>query len=268
MVGIIKASALSALAFHYQDISPHLWRGAFFIGFLGSLMAFWLRTHHQPKETLRSTYPSFFTLAQLRQMMDIHKGPFVTIALINALSYVTYAFPFLLMNTLIPMISSITLDEMMAMTTSLLIFDLLLIPTLGRFVQRFPYQQTMILACLMLVLGTPALFYCMPDDSILYVAMIRIWIIFWGVVFMCPINLCTRDLLKGTEKFLIHGIAAALGTSTFGRLCPAIGLYIWHTTHISWAPALYVSCIALMALGVLAFKSFSAQTKAVSSYSS
>lgn len=268
MVGIIAASALSALAFYYQDASPYLWRGAFFIGFAGSLIAFWLRTRHQPKAIAQEAYPPLFRLTQLMKMTLNYKGSFITIALINALSYVTYAFPFLLMNTLIPLISSVTLDQMMAMTTSLLILDLLLIPTVGRFVQRFPYQQTMILACLMLALGTPALFYGMPDNSILYIALTRMWIIFWGVVFMCPLNLCTQDLLKGSEKFLINGIASALGTSTFGRLCPAIGLYVWHTTQISWAPALYLSCVAFMALGVLAFKSFSAQSKVASSYSS
>lgn len=269
MVGIITASALSTLIFHSQNSWPNLWRGAFFISFSGSLIALWLRTRHQPKAIVRATsYPPLFTLMQLTQIAIRHKRSFLTIACINALSYVTYAFPFVLMNTLIPLISTITMDQMMAMTTSLLIFDLLLIPILGRLSRRFPYQQTMILACLMLALGTPTLFYAMPEDSILYVAVIRIWIIFWGVVFMCPLNLCTQDLLKGPEKFLINGIASAFGTSTFGRLCPAIGLYIWHTTQISWAPALYISFVALMATGALIFKNFRTQSNLEPLYSS
>jgi len=172
-------------------------------------------------------------------------------AVISGFSYMTYAVPCIFMNSYVPMISSHSLEVMMGLNTAFLVIDLILIPSLGHLTRNFDPTKVMILASLTLLLTCPILFFYLENSSLYYVSFVRLWIIFWGVVFLCPISLWYKGLAGRSNGYLILGIAQALGTSTIGRMTPSIGFWFYEQIPTVFSPALWVSVCGLLVFWVL-----------------
>jgi hypothetical protein len=149
------------------------------------------------------------------------------------------------MNSFVPLVTDIRLETMMALNTSLLIFDLIVIPFIGRFVAKYDLVKTMIVACSILALTIIPLFQGLGEATLPYVMFVRIWIAFWGIVFLCPLNLWRKMLFSGPEQYLLAGIGNTLGASSIGRLTPAIGLWLWHSTELVCLPACYITLVII-----------------------
>ena len=155
------------------------------------------------------------------------------------------------MNSYVPMISSHSLEVMMGLNTAFLVIDLILIPSLGHLTRNFDPTKVMIFASFTLLLTCPLFFSYLENSSLYYVSFVRLWIIFWGVVFMCPISLWYKELAGGANGYLILGIAQALGTSTIGRMTPSIGFWLYDQIPTVFSPALWVSVCGLLVFWVL-----------------
>src|SRR5262249_50092767 len=152
-VGVIMASLLANCVVAFQEYS-FAWRACFLIsGLLGSGIYFFRR--HQfakcPIEIKKSRVPHLTTLIHWKPLWEQQRN-IVKIFWVCSFSYLTYGIPFILFNGLIPLISAITLEQMMTLNTMFLIVDLFLIPVIGRSIEKYDINRVMLGACFVLVI--------------------------------------------------------------------------------------------------------------------
>ena len=250
MVGVIVASfvATGVIASQYQAFA---WRLCFILGGILGITAYFIRRSQFSINLFKlekSELPQFCNTFIDCKILWEHRFNILRIFSVCSFSYLTYAVPFLLFNTLVPLISSISLKAMMTLNTTFLVLDMLLIPIIGRAIERYDINKVMLIASLILSITMIPFFMLLPDAPLIFVTFFRFWIVFWGIVFLCPLNLWFNRLLENSpDRFLVVGIGDALGAGTIGHMSPAICLWLWHATSSVIPPAIFIAIVMLCA---------------------
>lgn len=256
MLGTILASGAATLVIAFQ---PEAWRLCFWLGGITGLLGYFLRRYSSvgtsssrvplkkgcPDPVVNFSGFKSYQLSSLKSLW-VNRANILRVALGTGFGHLTYSIPFVFMNSFIPLITSISLETMMVLNTTLLVFDMIMIPFMGRFLVRFEATKVMVTASLALTLTIIPLFSYLPGASLEYVIFVRIWIVFWGVVFLCPLNFWFKSLFNSPEQYLLVGMGAALGASSIGRLTTPLCLWLWYVSGVSVAPALYVALLTLV----------------------
>ena len=132
---------------------------------------------------------------------------------------------------------------MMVLNTGLLVFDMLFIPILGKLTMRYSMYTVMVCAAGILATTIVPLFMFLSQASLAYVTCVRVWIVFWGLVFLCPLHFWFNSLFRSCDKYFLVGMGNALGTATLGHMTTPICLWLWYVSGVSYVPALYVAAI-------------------------
>lgn len=247
MIGAILASAISALIL-WMD-KPDLWRYCFIAGGIVGFIAYALRLFDDSKRD-KLLFQSY-EISTLKIFWK-HRVRMLSVALTTGLSHITYAIPCVVMNSLMPLISDVTLVEMMELNTLLLIFDMLMIFVAGPILSRFNYLRIIIISTILMMCTIPLLMLFLPGSSIWYISLVRIWIVFLGVIFMCPQNLYYKKLFENSkEQYLLVGMANALGAGIIGRTVPMVSMTLWYMTQSMWSIAVYVGVVAVIVVWLM-----------------
>ena len=245
ILGTILAS-LAATIVYYIDITDS-WRVCHLLGGSAAIIGYFLRKLTLQKETKALKTPfKFYGLYGLKVLWN-NKLNLVKIAIVTGFSHMTYLIPFVTMNHMVPMVTNIQEKTMMAVNSFMLVFDMVSIPIIGKIVSRHNPSQVMYIASIILALSIVPLWYFITDSSIYYVTFVRFWIVIWGVVYMCPLNLWCKNQVKGDEKYMVVGMGSTFGGSTIGKLTPFICLIIVHYTGSYLPIALYIMTVFLLA---------------------
>ncbi len=243
ILGFLSASFLCGIITLLPTDLPY-WRIPFILGGFASGIGIYLRKQQFsiPKQNPFTSYVTpQSTLSFLRKTYKT----LLRISLVSGFSYSTYAFPFIFMNTFIPEITSLSYGQMANTGTLFFVIDGILLLLLGYSLRFYNPAILMKKAAWVLAFSIPILFLFIQNASFLYISFTRFWIVFWGIVFLCPLNIWLLRQYIGPEKYLLTGIGSAVGKSLLGKMLPFLCLYIWHTTHSTWAPALYLSLVAI-----------------------
>ena len=254
MFGVVLASCLSTLVFWYD---PTAWRLCFFFGGITGFAAYLLRRlsmvrdiHREEHNKPDAAYGFHFEAFRLQSLKMLwgHKANVIRVALTDVFGHVTYIVPFVFMNTYVPMMTSISIEKMMGINTILLFLDALLIPLIGPIVARFNPVSVMVLSSMILTVTFIPLFQFLPEAELAYVVFVRIWILFWGIVFLCPLNYWCKSLFNAaaSEKYFLVGMSGALGAGTLGRTLTPVFLWLWYVTDIPVMPAVYMTLITFV----------------------
>ena len=136
---------------------------------------------------------------------------------------------------------------MMKVNNLLLLFDIALIMIIGPMMARFDYFKVKIIIPIIMAISVPLMFVWVRDASIIYISLIRFWIIALGVIFMIPQNIFYKNMFGDLKsKYLIIGIANSIGAASIGKLTPMIMFYLYYKSQNMLIPGLYVSAIALL----------------------
>ena len=247
--GSVLAS-LAATFVHYLDIANG-WRGVYFLGGSAAIIGYILRRvsivmpERHSKKLLE-----FYGHGGIKILWN-HKIDLLRIAIVNSFSHLTYVIPFVTMNHLIPLITDIELKTMMAINSFMLVFDMVAIPFIGRNIARFNPNAVMIISSSVLALTIIPVWYFIENASLAYITFVRFWIVIWGIVFLCPLNLWCRDQIKGSERYMIVGMGTTLGASVIGKLTPSICLALYYATGSYMSIALYIACMFTVATFVI-----------------
>ena len=160
-----------------------------------------------------------------------HRVNLVRIALVNSFSHMTYIIPFVTMNHIVPLITNIEMKTMMLLSSFVLIFDMVAIPLIGRYIRRFSAEIVMSVASGVLAITIIPLWYFIDGSSIIYISIVRFWIVLWGIVFLCPLNFWNSRQVEGDEKYIVVGMGTSLGACTIGKLSPSICLALFHYSN-------------------------------------
>lgn len=237
MLGTILASAAVTLA-----LQSEAWRICFWVGGVSGLMGYFLR-RYSDTSTEKQSYDSF----QISKFPPFwsNRANILRVAMATGLGHITGTIPFVFMNSFVPLITTITLETMMLLNTALLVVDMFLIPLLGRVTLKYDPVKVMVLASLVLSLSIIPLFALLPDASLEFVVFVRMWIVFWGVVFLCPLNFWFKNLFPQSDQYLLVGMGGALGATTIGRATIPFCFWLWYISGWAFLPAVYMAAIML-----------------------
>jgi len=243
MAGTLMASC-GATASAFMASDGWSWRLWFIVGGVTGLVGNMMRRH--ARKSVPTTKFSDYQRGFL-QLLWIFKKAALRVALTTGLSHLTAVLPFLIFNSLIPLVTNIPFEKMMAFNTALLVFDLIFIPMAGRFLAAYDPRKVLIFSGVVLALSFPLLL--MPMDhhtSLTYVTFVRFWIVFWGVVFLCPQHVYYKGLFDDTSnaKYLVVGLGNALGAATIGKLSPGLMTWFFQQTGSFLVLGIYASVIA------------------------
>lgn len=245
ILGIILASAASWLVIS-SDFHA-LWRLCFWLGGFTGLFGYYLRRIYSSDHSLKYNSSNSHNTPILK-ILSKNKINILRVAIVTSFSYVTYSIPFIVMNNFIPIITEISLEDMMAFNTALLIFDMLLIPVIGKLTLKFSPQQIMLAASMILAITIIPFWYFLESSTILYVSFVRCWIVVLGVAFMIPVNVWYRNLFNEADQYFLVGIGNALGTGIVGHLVPTICFSLWYFTASNLSIGLFIAFIAIVTI--------------------
>ncbi len=250
ILGIVMSSLASAAAITAANKGySEAWRVCFWFGGCVAFIGYFFRKSQLTVASAAIIKPNIYSYANLFWLSLLnHKANIFRIAVSTGFSYLTYSLPFIVMNSFIPLISQVTLENMMKLNSILLILDMLMIPLIGYLTRKLNNLRVMIIAASLLVISIIPLWYGLRDASLLYITFVRFWIVICGVVFLCPLNIWHKKLINAPEQYLLIGIGTSLGSVTIGYLTPAICLLLWQITGMSISIALYVVLIGAVTL--------------------
>ncbi len=247
MLGIIIASFVSTILISSNH--HEYWRLCFIIGGSSGIIGYYLRRNLIISQVrIEHNIKVDSTISYILMMVWNNKLNIIRVSMVTGFSYMTYVVPFILMNSFIPLITSVSLEVMMDYNTILLIIDTLLIPIIGYLINKHSVINIMTVASVILSISIVPLWIYMNDANLWYVIFVRLWIIILGVTFGCPLNIWLNNIFNHSDKYMLVGIANAIGSSIFGRLTPAICMSIWYITNSSIYIALYIATISLFTI--------------------
>ncbi len=257
ILGITIASLVATLI-HYVEFEG-AWRMCFIFGSTVALIGYFLRRKSMGIVTKNSKRLfKFYGLGGIKTIW-IHKIDVLRIAIANSFSHLTYIIPFVTMNHLVPLITDIELKTMMAINSFMLAFDMFTIPFVGRLVARFEPKSIMVTASSVLALTILPIWYFTEGASIIYITFVRFWIVIWGIIFLCPLNLWCKEQVEGDEKYIVVGMGTILGATITGKLAPAICLSLYHATGSFMTIAVYI--FGMFSLSWIAIKTKECQIR-------
>ncbi|MFM8454998.1 MAG: hypothetical protein ACKOAD_08640 [Gammaproteobacteria bacterium] len=267
MLGNCLAAFMSYLWVYQQGITD-AWRYCFLFSGLIGICGYGIRKQAikidsvldglNAKIVEKTPYNGINTKKFLQNILQ-YKRPFVKIALTTGLSHLTALLPFSIFNIIVPMmVTGISVETMVFFNTCLLFLDLLLIPVLGRCLINYSPSKITQIAAVSLGLSLPILFfYIDAGSSVFYITFVRFWIVFLGVVFLCPQHLYYKNLFsKQTEsdQYITVGLGNAIGSALFGKLSPLIMFGIYQQTQSLFYIGLYAGIFSLMTFAAILVK--------------
>ncbi|WP_342278689.1 MFS transporter [Candidatus Tisiphia endosymbiont of Myopa tessellatipennis] len=240
MFGIIIASFLSNILISSNH--HEYWRLCFILGGSTGIVGIYLRRYSNTSQRAIEQKSS------TSNVILNNKCNILRVSIVSGFSYMTYVIPFVVMNSFVPLITSISLEAMMSVNTILLIIDVAMIPLVGHFIKKYRPVDVMIVSTSILFISIVPLWLYITDASVWYINFVRLWIITLGVTFACPLNYWLNSLFRSSDKYMLVSIGDALGTSIFGRSTPAVCIAIWHFTGSSIAIGVYIAMITLVTI--------------------
>ena len=191
--GMVLASSAATIV-QYVEID-YAWRFCFAFGGIAAIIGYLIRSNVLEIGKITSlSNLEFFTIDGFMILWK-HRVNLLRIAIVNSFSHLTYVIPFITMNHIVPLITDIEMKTMMAFSSFTLAFDMITIPIVGVYTRRFSSESIMITASSILAITIIPLWSFIDGASIVYITFVRFWIVIWGIVFLCPLNLwCSKQI--------------------------------------------------------------------------
>ncbi len=241
ILGILLASVVSTIVYNCQYINAWricCWLGGS-VGLVGVFLRYFSWEHKQLDNQKLNNFNKINWIVLWQNKYNIFK-----IALLVGFTHITYYLAFISLNSIVPLVANIKLAEMLNINNYLLIFDLLMIFMVGAIILKYKFNpaKTMLFASLMLLITIVPIFNGLANATILLVTLFKLWIIIWGVVFVCPLNFwCEQLVTKLPEKYFLVGVGSSIGGACIGKTLTAVCLCLWYKTDILWVPAVYIA---------------------------
>ncbi len=247
VLGILLASIAVYLFAHFELILTK-WRLLYFGSCLTAFFGIFLR--HFLKNS-PSREPSLYT--PILSLIWKEKKCFFTLCLGIGFSYAIYHSTTTLINGYLPFISKLSQSEALATNTKILAFDLLLLPLFGWISTFFSFRKIMSFSLITVSIAAPFLFSLLFNANETRVFVVRIILVILGVGFSAPLYAWAYETAPSKGRYRFIALASVVGSQLFGGSSCVIGLWLYHLTHWSGAPGLFLSLIAFCTLLTISF---------------
>lgn len=236
MVGIGLASLISSILYYLPNPEKY-WKYPFYFSALTALCSWWLR---------RITISHHSKLIKVKFKIDWQQV-MLTIP-IAGLYYVTYSVPMVFFNSFAAELTNHSMADIMTSNTALMVFDVIALLVLGKICKNISAIKLLKTAAYACIIIMPIAFVIIPHSSFITLIIIRIIMILAGVLFSIPLHRYYFENLPEKNRYSTSALSYAIGSEVFGRSFPAVGIFLWKSTEMVIAPALYVCLIAITAL--------------------
>lgn len=191
------------------------------------------------------------TLVSLKSTLWLHRKALFFIAICSGFGSACYTMALVLMNGLIPLISSISKTEIMKINTYLLIFDLCALPFFGWVASRIPREKLMLFAALCVALLTIPLLISLEGASFVGIILVRIILVTFGVAFFAPFHAWAGQLVPEEARYAVISLGYALGHQILGSPTAAIALWCYQKTGMVSSIAWYWMFLGLLSSTII-----------------
>lgn len=225
------------------------WRFLYLFGCLTALFGCLLRKNihlNHPISSKPKPSPK-----NLRTILWEYRRQLLLIALCSGLSYANYSISLVVINGFIPLVSSLTKEQMSGMNTLLLIIDFASLPAFGWLSSKISREKLMTGIALTITLSAIPLFSLLENATFATIIAIRIALVLLGVAFSAPFHAWAQQVIPAVHRYLIISFGYAIGTQLFGGPSAAISLWLYKHTGIPssiswyWMALALANCIAL-----------------------
>lgn len=238
--GLILASLLITLLVLTGHVESH-WRTLFFLGGGTGTIGYAMRYFRLKDLPMRSA-PSL-------KRSDLL--PTLRIALVTGFICLNYLFCMELINSFVPMISTLTLSTMMVLHLTLSLFDFALLPLFSALASRYGRDRLMITCSFATALLAIPLFTLLHSPSWATILLVRSALIGLGLgCAVCYQNWC-RDNAKGTDRFFTLAIGKMLGKKLISDPAISISFLLFHSIGSYYSIPIYLAFFALICALVL-----------------
>jgi MHS family proline/betaine transporter-like MFS transporter len=247
MAGILLASFAVFMLGSYNFIDPG-WRFLYLFGCITALFGCLFR--RSPSSTKQ---PIKFSddFAKLKNTLWTYRKALFYIAICSGFSSACYSMALVLMNGLIPLISTITKAEIMKINTYLLVFDFCLLPIFGWIASKLPREQLMLAASLCVAVLSIPLFVSLEGASLIGIIAIRVVLIIFGVAFCAPFNAWAAQLVPQDARYTVTSLGYALGCQLLGGPTAALALWSFQKTGMVASVAWYWMFLGILSSGAI-----------------
>lgn len=239
---VLGMLAASCMLFIYSHFSQKInWRYLFWVGALTAIVALVLRI--MDKKETKPTVKKEKVLSIFLQ----NKQVFIAIALVAGFSSSIYCLAFTLASGYIPLITSITKNQIVKINTYLLCFDMCILPLFGYLATKIGKEKQMLIGAIATAIVAIPCFYCFSVSSIPVITMGRVLLVILGVMFSATYHAWAQERIAQKNRYTILATAHAVGSQAIGSSTAFISLWLYKATNWVAAPAIYVICIALSA---------------------
>ena len=78
--------------------------------------------------------------------------------------------------------------------------------------------------------------------------MIRLIFVLIGIGFSVSLNAYLQEIIPANHRYMLISLGSAIGSQVIGGGSSAISLWVYQKTHLFYSPALYLACVAFLAL--------------------
>lgn len=240
ILGILVASGATAL-FAAWEIP---WKWLFWAGSATAASGIWIRLQRSEEREARNKDPLWRSLWKYRKEV-------ASIASVSGFSYSNYYMLTTFLNGFLPLVSSMTLEEAIAMNTILLFADFLLLPLFGWIGDKVGKENLMITAVVLAIGATASLLSWTDGASTGTALLVRLSMTVLGIALSAPYHAWAIEKAPPNHRYLVCAVGTAIGSRLLGAPAPAIGLYLYQKTNLTEAAALPILLTAFLAAAVL-----------------
>jgi len=237
MGGHLLASLFVFVLSQYNWIDPG-WRFLYLGGCITVLFGLRARRTHSKHSGLESS-DSILSICWL------YRKSLIFIVICSGFGATCYSVALVLLNGLIPLISTVTQAEIMKINTCLVVLDFLALPLFGWVASKVSREKLMLAAALSAVVFAIPLFLCLQGASLFGIVVIRMSLVTIGVAFFAPFQAWAGSLIPPSIRYTILSLGYSLGSQLLGSPAAAFSLWCFQKTGSVLSVAWY-----WMALGI------------------
>jgi MFS family permease len=176
------------------------------------------------------------------------------IIIISGFAYANYSIALILMNGMVPLITSLTKTDIMEINTYLLILDCCALPFFGWLASKIRREKLMLSVSLGVVFLATPLLLLLEGASLMTVMIVRIIFVILGVAFFSPFDAWAQQLIPDNCRYAVISLGYALGSQILGSPTATIALWCFQKTGMIssigwyWMALAFASSLSIILL--------------------
>ena len=224
------------------------WRFLYLFGFLVAVFGVFIRKGADFE--MKNLHFSDF-LGHVTTSLKRHYTAFFKIVAVSGFASCSASMALVLVNGLIPLISSVSKSEIMQINSYLLIFDFSIMPLFGFLAAKYSREIIMLCSSVFCLIFAIPLFFYLNGASLFLVIMIRILLIIIGVSFFASFHAWAQEKIPQEARVFTISLAYGLGSLIFAGPACAISMWTYQISGSSALAAVYWVFCACIASSIL-----------------